>query len=159
MLEKFVRISGVHTGIRYSKQLVLTEELLMALWIVNNNKKKNHLSLRDKWNFSLWHSTEAVASPTLQTLQTLPLPRPLALRPLSPARFYSAPAIYSLFVHISDERQRDRLTNKSLVCTKLYLFYSSWQESWNYWQKNVNNILLPTRRKVSQREKKVIQIL
>ncbi len=42
-----------------------------------------------------------------------------------PHRFYSAPAIYSLFVHISDERQRDRLTNKSLVCTKLYLFYSS----------------------------------
>ncbi len=37
---KFVRISGVyvHTGIRCSKQLVLTEELLMALRIVNNNK-------------------------------------------------------------------------------------------------------------------------
>ncbi len=32
MLEKFVRISGVyvHAGIRRSKQLVLTEELLMA---------------------------------------------------------------------------------------------------------------------------------
>ncbi len=32
MLEKFVRISGVyvHTGIRRSKQLVLTEEMLMA---------------------------------------------------------------------------------------------------------------------------------
>ncbi len=42
VLEKFVRISGVyvHTGIRRSKQLVLTEELLMASWIVNNNKKK-----------------------------------------------------------------------------------------------------------------------
>ncbi len=40
-----------------------------------------------------------------------------------------APAIHSLFVHISDERPRDRLTNKSLVCTKLYLFYSSCQES------------------------------
>ncbi len=41
VLEKFVRISGVyvHTGIRRSKQLVLTEELLMASWIVNNNKK------------------------------------------------------------------------------------------------------------------------
>ncbi len=47
-------------------------------------------------------------------------------------RFYSAPAIYSLFVHISDKRQRDRLTNKSLVCTKLYLFYSSCQESCIY---------------------------
>ncbi len=35
------------------------------------------------------------------------------------------PAIYSLFDHISDERQIVRLTNKSLVCTKLYLFYSS----------------------------------
>ncbi len=31
------------------------------------------------------------------------------------ARFYSVPAIYSLFVHISAERQRTRLTNKSLV--------------------------------------------
>ncbi len=40
-LLKFVRISGVyvHMGIRCSKQLVLTEELLMALWIVNNNTK------------------------------------------------------------------------------------------------------------------------
>ncbi len=43
-----------------------------------------------------------------------------------------APTIYSLFVHISDERQRDRLTNKSVVCTKLYLFYSSCQESLIY---------------------------
>ncbi len=40
-LLKFVRISGVyvHMGIRCSKLLVLTEELLMALWIVNNNTK------------------------------------------------------------------------------------------------------------------------
>ncbi len=32
MLDKFVRISGVyvHTGIRRSKQLVFTEELMMA---------------------------------------------------------------------------------------------------------------------------------
>ncbi len=42
-----------------------------------------------------------------------------------------------------------RLTNKSVVCIKLYLFYSSCI----YWQKNVNNILLPTRNKVSQRKK------
>ncbi len=39
MLEKFVSISGVHTGIRRSKQLVLTEELLMGSWIVNNIKQ------------------------------------------------------------------------------------------------------------------------
>ncbi len=60
--------------------------------------------------------------------------------------FSSAPAIYSRFLHISDERHRARLINKSLVCTKFYLFYSSCQESWIYWQKNVNfvNILLPT---------------
>ncbi len=32
-----------------------------------------------------------------------------------------APAIYSLLVHISDERQ----TDTSLVCSKLYLFYLS----------------------------------
>ncbi len=43
-----------------------------------------------------------------------------------------APVIYSLFVHISDERQRARLTNKSVVCTKLYLLYSSCQESLIY---------------------------
>ncbi len=43
-----------------------------------------------------------------------------------------------------------RLTNKSVVCITFYLFYSSCI----YWQKNVNNILLPTRNKVSQREKK-----
>ncbi len=30
---------------------------------------------------------------------------------------------YILFVHISAERKRARLTNKSLVCTKVYLFY------------------------------------
>ncbi len=37
---KFGRISGVyvHTGIRRSKKRVLTEELLMASGIVNNNK-------------------------------------------------------------------------------------------------------------------------
>ncbi len=56
-----------------------------------------------------------------------------------------APAIYSLFLHISAERP----TNKSVVCTKLYLFYSSCI----YWLINVNHILLPTRNKVSQREK------
>ncbi len=36
--------------------------------------------------------------------------------------FCSAPAIYSRFLHISDERHRARLINKSLVCTKFYLF-------------------------------------
>ncbi len=36
MLEKFVRISGVHTGIR--RIIVLTDELMIASWIVNNNK-------------------------------------------------------------------------------------------------------------------------
>ncbi len=35
---KFVRISGVHTGIRCSKQLVLTEELFTD-GVVNNNNK------------------------------------------------------------------------------------------------------------------------
>ncbi len=44
-LEKFVRISGVHTGIRRSNRLGLTEELLMALWIVNNNKQIFYLLL------------------------------------------------------------------------------------------------------------------
>ncbi len=94
----------------------------------------SHLSLLDKLN--LICDVEVCAG----LLGFIPLP--------------PAPAIYSLFDHISDERQRDRLTNKSLVCTKLYLFYSSCQESWIYWQKNVNNILLPTRIKVSQRERK-----
>ncbi len=37
MLKKFVRISGVHTGIRCSKQLVLTEEIFTD-GVVNNNK-------------------------------------------------------------------------------------------------------------------------
>ncbi len=96
----------------------------------------SHLSLRDKWN--LICDVDRGLCGTVWCF--IPLP--------------PAHVIYSLFVHISDERQRDRLTNKSLVCTKLYLFYSSCQESWIYWQKNVNNILLPTRNKVSQREKK-----
>ncbi len=30
MLDTFVRISGVRTGTRHSKQLVLTEELMIA---------------------------------------------------------------------------------------------------------------------------------
>ncbi len=98
----------------------------------------SHLSLRDKWN--LICDVEVFAG--------------LFFSP-APTRFYSAPTIYSLFVHISAERQRDRLTNESLVCTKLYLFYSSCQESWIYWHKNVNNILLLTRNKVSQRENKL----
>ncbi len=34
-----------------------------------------------------------------------------------------APAIYSLFVHISAERQTDRLTKKSLVCTILFILF------------------------------------
>ncbi len=34
-----MRISGAHSGIRRSKQLVLTEELLMASSIVNNIKQ------------------------------------------------------------------------------------------------------------------------
>ncbi len=46
-----------------------------------------------------------------------------------------------------------RLTNKSVVCITFYLFYLSCI----YWQKNVNNILLPTRNKVSQREKKLFK--
>ncbi len=37
MLERFVRISGVHTGTRHSKQLVLTEEPFTD-GVVNNNK-------------------------------------------------------------------------------------------------------------------------
>ncbi len=72
-------------------------------------------------------------------------------------RFYSAPTrsrdIFCLFTFLM--KDRDRLTNKSLICTKLYLFYSSCQESWIYWLKNVNKILLPTRNKVSQRGKKL----
>ncbi len=48
-----------------------------------------------------------------------------------------------------------KLTNKSVVCIQFYLFYSSCI----YWQKNVNNILLPTRNKVSQREKIYIKIV
>ncbi len=73
-----------HTGIRRSKQLVLTEELLMPSWIVNNNTKKSHLSLRDKWN--LICDVEVCTG----------------------LFFFFSPAhaIYSLFVHISDERQR-----------------------------------------------------
>ncbi len=88
----------------------------------------SHLSSRDKWN--LICDVEVCAGLFEVLFCTHPLPR-----------------------YISDERP----TNKSLVCTKLYLFYLSCQESWIYWQKNVNNILLPTRNKVSQREKKVIQ--
>ncbi len=37
--------------------------------------------------------------------------------------------LYILFVHISAERKIAKLTNTSLVCTKVYLFYSSRQES------------------------------
>ncbi len=95
----------------------------------------SHLSSRDKWNLIC---DVEVCSGLFWGFISLP----------------PAPVIYSLFLHISDERQIVRLTNKSLVCTKLYLFYLSCQESWIYWQKNVNNILLPTRNKVSQKEKK-----
>ncbi len=95
----------------------------------------SHLSSRDKWN--LICDVEVCAGLFEVLFRTHPLPR------------------YILFVHISAERKRDRLTNKSLVCTKVYLFYSSCQESWIYWLINVNNILLPTRNKVSQREKKL----
>ncbi len=53
MLEKFVRISGVYvhnTGTRRSKQLVLTEELLIASWIVNNIKQIFYLLLLNECN-------------------------------------------------------------------------------------------------------------
>ncbi len=74
--------------------------------IVNNNKTKSHLSLR--YELNLICDVEVCAG--LFFLGFIPLP----------------PVIYSLFVHISAERQTDRLANKSLVCTK---FYSSCQES------------------------------
>ncbi len=94
-----------------------------------------HLSSRDKWN--LICDVEVCVGLFEVLFRTHPLPR------------------YILFLHISAERKIARLTNKSLVCTKVYLFYSSCQESWIYWLINVNNILLPTWNKVSQRGKKL----
>ncbi len=41
------------------------------------------------------------------------------------------------------------------VCAGLFPGFFSCQESWIYWLINVNNILLPTRNKVSQRGKKL----
>ncbi len=63
----------------------------------------SHLSSRDKWN--LICDVEVSAGLFYVLFRTHPLPR------------------YILFVHISAERKRARLTNKSLVCTKVYLFY------------------------------------
>ncbi len=88
--------------------------------------------IRDKWN--LICDVEVCAGLFEVLFCTHPLPR----------------YIHGLFTFLL----KDRLTNKSLVYTKLYLFYLSCQESWIYWQKNVNIILLSTRNKVSQREKK-----
>ncbi len=58
--------------------------------------------------------------------------------------------IHCLFTFLL--KDRDRLTNKSLVC--IFLFVLS--RVLNLLIENVNNISLPTRNKVSQREKKVI---
>ncbi len=147
--------------IRASENLFLQRNyLLMASWIIINMSDSEVNWLKTFWNSSAIVLSVSPHSSCQSSLFTWWMKSDLWCRglrgtvwgfiPHSPA-----PAIYSQFVHISDERP----TNKSLVCTKLYLFYSSCQESWTNWQKNVNNILLPTRNKVSQREKKVIQKL
>ncbi len=61
----------------------------------------SYLSLRDKWNL--------ICDVKVCAGKKYVVPLPWGFIPHPPA-----PAIYSLFVHISDERQRDRPTNKSL---------------------------------------------
>ncbi len=66
----------------------------------------SHLSSRDKWNLICDVEVSAGQCSLVPLLQAF-IPHP------------PAPVIYSLFVHVSAERQRDRPTNKSLVCTKI----------------------------------------
>ncbi len=74
------------------------------------------------------------ATPTIYSLFVHPLS---ALNnflpyPTVPAKFRSC--FQNLTFKFPLLKERDRLTNKSVVCTELYLlFYSSCQESWIYW--------------------------